>query len=131
MEDTVWIVIGVISILLLFGIIGQVVYTANKDNNAATARESVGSLSILCNRVCRMPDETYLSTKVTLAQGNILTADDTKLCISQDNSTTCERCECKLYSYTLDLTNMTLFKTHEYECFFLNQKSKLNLSCVG
>jgi hypothetical protein len=134
MEETVWIAIGIISILIVFGTVAGFFKKGMDEDKLTYSDEAVRRLGEMCNKVCLMPDETYLYVETKIPSGIILNSRNDSICMEMDDNLYCSRCQCMINKYTLDLNNteaLKLFKVHDYRCFFLNNKSKLTLDCKG
>lgn len=134
MEETVWIAVGIISILIVFGIIAGFFHKGAKEDKLEYAKASVRILGEMCNKVCLMPDQTNLYTEVNLPSGSVLDAGNDSICLKVDGEVFCSRCQCSMNKYNLDLDNpeaKKLFKIHSYKCFFLNSENMVSLECRG
>jgi hypothetical protein len=134
MEETIWIVAGIIAIIITIGAITGIVNRNQLENKKIYSEQSLNSLLGMCNKMCIMPEESYLPVSVKLASGTVLSSNNESICIESKDSKSCRRCDCKTSNYVLNLSNPEaekLFSTHNYECFFLKKEGMLRLECKG
>jgi hypothetical protein len=134
MDEAVWIAIGIISILLVIGILAGFLGSQRSGNAEQLSAQSLDELNRMCTMVCAMPDDTYLSTTVRIPAGVIVSAQDRLLCIDDEETTSCLPCSCNLGNYSLNLTvpeAKAFFASHEYRCFFLKSPGTITMECKG
>ncbi|MFH1511443.1 MAG: hypothetical protein ABIF10_07155 [Candidatus Woesearchaeota archaeon] len=134
MEQTIWILFGILAVIVGFALIFSL---ANHFSDSRIIDESKAAISKLqpqCDFVCRSPSGTRFSTTVSMPSGAIFFSDGEKICFSIGSARHCERCACTLEIYRLDL-NSTLakrtFSTHDYRCSFEKQDSVVVMDCQG
>lgn len=135
MEETVWIVVGIISVLLALGIVAQFMVNKSADDKIYAVRDSVDSLYRMCNSVCSTPQGTYLKVLVTLPSGSIIETRGRSICGSIDDELFCRTCPCDISeNVVLNLTSQEasrFFFMHDYNCFFLREENNLDVECLG
>ena len=133
MEETVWVVMGIISVLLVIGILIQFADRHAEDDKIITLEQSLDSLLRMCTSVCNMPRGTYLNTPAEFASGTLLTTRANTICGSVGEEGSCRNCPCNIQDNTvLNLTEARdFFFKHTYQCFFLRTEDRLELECRG
>ncbi len=135
MEETVWVIVGIVSVLLAVGIMVQFVLIKTEDDKVIAVQTSIDSLYTMCNSVCAMPEETYLRTTVSLPAGVLIETKGRSICGTINEELICRTCQCNVTEKTvLNLTSpeaSRFFFTHEYHCFFLRTQEGLNITCIG
>ncbi len=134
MEESVWIAIGIISILIVFGIIAGFFKGSGEEDKLAYAKESANLLGGMCNKVCLMPDQTNLYIDANIPSGSALNVYNNSICMEIKGEVFCSRCQCLMNNYALDLNSpeaIKLFKIHKYKCFFLNSNKRISVDCRG
>ena len=135
MEETVWIVVGIISVLLALGIVAQFMVTKSEDDKIYAVRDSIDSLYRMCNSVCSMPQGTYLRVLVTLPSGSVIETRGRSICGSISDELFCRTCPCNVSeNVVLNLSGMEasrFFFMHDYNCFFLREENNLEVECLG
>lgn len=129
-----WIVIGIISFLLIIGILIQFADRHAEDDKIITLEQSLDSLLQMCRSVCNMPQGTYLKTPADFASGTILTTKDNSICGSVGGEGSCRGCPCNISeNIVLNLTGdaRQFFFKHTYQCFFLRTEEGLEVECRG
>jgi hypothetical protein len=130
MEESVWVVIGIIGIILVFGIIASFSFRANNDNDILSVKNALDALSTQSEKVCQMPLDTYLAVDVTLVRGVELRSRDGVICVDYDEESYCKRTVCKNNVVPLNLTGAP-FRSLEYKCFFKRNVDNLSVECKG
>ena len=135
MEETVWIAVGIISVLLALGIVAEFIVKKSADDRIFAVRDSVDSLFKMCNSVCSMPQGAYLKTPVTLPSGSFIETQGRSICGSIGDELFCRTCSCDVSEkIVLNLTGLEasrFFFMHDYNCFFLRQEKNLDVECLG
>lgn len=131
MEETAWIAIGVISILIVIGSFINFTSIHAEQDRHRSLDSSMDSLSSMCNRVCGMPDGTYLSTRAVFPSEVVLEVEDARMCSYLEGSAYCRNCPCEFNEgVVLNLTGARdLFNTLDYQCFFLREDGELDMDC--
>ncbi len=134
MDEAVWVVIGVVSVLLAIAVLSQFAYFKSEDDKVQSIGVSLDALQSMCRRTCGMPVDTYLSTSAVVPSGALLYSEGTSICAEYDGDTRCRVCPCELEEKTiLNLTSEeaeSFFHTKQYNCFFLRDNF-LDISCQG
>ena len=137
MEQTVWLIIGVISIILSFGIIAKLVAISQGDMKVQAFRQGIDTIKSQCEFVCNSPKDTLLSINAELPSGMVLTAgksDSKKICGILGEEIKCVLCSCGIEQYTLDLNTSLAkkaFNTHQYSCYFERAENGVKMECKG
>ena len=129
----VWVVIGIISVILGVGIIVNMLFLGEQSISTANVDSALDRLANQCNQVCRLPVETASSTSVQLPKDVLLYTQEDLLCATQNEESSCRRCNCDFGEYTeqLDLTNSPL-NNHEYSCRFTKESQTIiSMECQG
>ncbi len=100
------------------------------------AKNAVSILEQKCNFVCNSEKDTYLSQKVILPSGAKLKTSNEKssICITYNQKTFCEKCDCKPSDYELNLDTQAhkqAFNTSEFKCSFLKTNKGVQVECKG
>ncbi len=133
MEEMVWFIIGIISILLVFGIITSFFSKNNKDNEVLTMKNSLEALVMQSEKVCQMPIDTYLSIPVVFVRGTELESNNGSICLTFNGENFCKRTTCQNNLKNGTELNLTIapFKSIEYQCFFLRTSTNIEFECKG
>ena len=134
MEETAWIAVGIISVLLVFGILAGFFKNSIAGEKMEYAKESSQLLGSMCNKVCLMPDQTKLYVNVNLPSGSVLNSSNERICMIIQSESYCSRCKCAIDDYSFDLDNeeaKNLFNVHLYKCFFLKNSQRISMECLG
>jgi len=134
MEETIWIIVGIIAVLITLGGLVNLVGKNSQEEKRVSADQSLDALLTMCNKMCKMPAQTYLSVSANLPSGSILNITGNLICVEIRDWRKCRRCECTLEPYQLNLSTseaIKLFTTHKYECFFLRNPDNLTMECKG
>ncbi len=134
MEQTVWLYFGIVTVVLAFGVIGNLVVNHKAQQKYGIFERALERLEGQCNFVCSSASSTLLSAEVELPSGIVLYTDQNLICGAYKDKKRCVRCNCQLREYTLNL-NTTIaiqtFETHEYSCEFLREQDDIILECKG
>ena len=136
MEETIWIIVGIIAVLITFGILVGFARDHTIQQKQSAASEAVTALANMCNRMCKMPPNSYLSTSVNLPSGSTLNTTENIICLEIGDYLKCQMCDCIINpEFNFDLSSpeaVKLFTTHKYECYFLKNKDDVSLeTCKG
>jgi hypothetical protein len=138
MEEIVWVLIGVIGIIFVFGIIASFAYKGGNDNDILTTKNALEAMAMQSEKVCQMPMDTYLSVDVNLVRDTVVESDDGTICLELDDERFCRKTTCKNNYVKNDLgeeLNLNLtdapFRSHEYKCFFLRLQENIVFECKG
>ncbi len=134
MEETVWLYFSVMAIIVLFGIIGFIVYQNADDVKAQTALRSLDELERQCTYICDLGIGTVLPMEVTFPSGLYLYTNGKKICGTFNEENDCRVCKCDLVPYELALNSTFIrkaFSTHPYTCTFERASAGVSLSCQG
>ncbi len=135
MEETVWVIVGIISVLLAIGVMVQFVVIKSEDDKVMAVQGAVDSLYRMCDSVCAMPVDTYQRSVVSLPSGVLLETSGRSICGSINEELRCRSCRCNVTeSVVLNLTSpeaQRFFFTHEYNCFFHRIEEGINITCAG
>lgn len=124
MDEAIWAVIGILSVIIGVGILANIFTQTISDSSSA-----LDSLQAQCEQVCRLPQETSSGVTVTLTENDILFTQEELICINDD----CTRCDCDFgdYKIILNLTD-AFFETNEYQCRFTKGfERNISLRCEG
>ncbi len=125
MDEAIWAVIGILSVIIGVSILANIFAQSTLENSDA----ALESLEAQCNQVCRLPQETSSGVTITLAKDSILTTQEELMCLNDE----CVRCNCDFgnYNITLNLTD-AFFETNDYVCRFTKGQGKnISLRCEG
>ncbi len=135
MEEAVWMVVGVISILLAIGVMTQFMSLQAEDDKAMELRSSVDELFQMCSSVCSMPEGTNLKATVTIPSNSLLRTSGNSICGEKGDELFCRNCDCELEdNIAINLTSeraSDFFFSHNYDCFFLRKSDSIDMSCFG
>ena len=132
MEETVWIIIGVLSVILTFGIIANLIVTNQQETKFTKVESALEKMKAQCDFVCNSPEGTLLSANVDLPSGLVLTSNETVMCGSIKDKLKCVSCTCSITGEKLNLTLAErFFYTHAYSCYFKRLKNGIQLECQG
>lgn len=136
MEETIWIAIGVIAVIIAVGIISQLVVHTGDDRRLNSVTSTLSSLKQKCDFVCNTPADTRLSIVVPIPSGALFQVKNNSMCIFIDGQTKCSSCKCELEPSTvLDLNSSAsrkLFLTHDYSCYFTKTENEtIRVECRG
>ena len=123
MDEAIWAVIGMISVILGVGIIANIfVSLSNADNSAA-----LDILEAQCNQVCSLAKNSSSSVSVDLLKDTVLTVEDELICAEE-----CRRCGCVFEDATiLNLTD-AFFTQQQFSCRFTKgTQDSISLRCEG
>jgi hypothetical protein len=133
MEQPVWIIFGVISIIITIGIISKVVYDHNQSNHEEYAKLAIDALQAQCKLVCSTTPGNKLSIPIIMPYNMTIYTTTDKICGIYDGRTTCARCPCTVspYTFTTDNEFAKSMQTLNYECYITRQKSNVSIQCQG
>jgi len=126
MEEAIWVIVGIISVLLTFGIVIQFTQNKFQDDKINSLQHSMDALSNRCNAVCKSPTNTYLNSRAPFPPESILTLTQTSLCVQFEDRNICRTCDCDLKSKSSSNTlfNLTGLRASgldvdvNFVCFF-------------
>ena len=126
--------VGVIAVLIALGIIVQLTSMSTGLKDEQTLKDSIVKLKEQCNFVCSLNEGTALSIEVELFSGHKYYSSEKSICYSDDanKNVNCERCNCTLQSYSLDLTipeAKQAFKSRLYSCSFEKMQEGTSMGC--
>ena len=135
MEETVWMIVGIISILLVFGILMSFTQQRAETDEFNMLESSMDSLMTRCNNVCASPRGTYLNSRVTIPTESVLVANGRSMCIDYADRRVCRSCNCDLIPGTIiNLTgsrDVGLSGFIDYVCFFDRHPDNITMTCRG
>ena len=129
-----WVVVGVIAIIMMFGVIGTLFVSSQQEQARINVEHALDLLSAQCDRVCRLPDDTMLAVDVELPAGVVLESSQDVLCASFDGARSCRPCSCIYEDFVFDLDTpeaFEFFRSHTYRCFFTNNDFRMHVNCQG
>ena len=126
MDELVFIIFGVISVLLIGGVLITLINERGAQQADIALEQSLTHLQVFCDNICQQPEETFKKTEITLTKNSLLTGTDDTLCINEN----CRRCRCDVNVHTVNLTDAP-FKSREYTCFFHRTKETVDINCAG
>ena len=126
MDELVFIIFGVISVLLIGGVLITLLNERSNQQADIALEQSLTHLQAFCDNICQQPEETLKKTDVTLTRDSVLFGQGDSICIND----ACRRCRCNV---AVDLVNLTdaPFRTRDYTCFFHRTQDAVNISCAG
>jgi hypothetical protein len=133
MEQPVWLIYGIISVLVALGIVISLVSTNNNATKEYGIQDTLNKLATQCTFVCGTTEGNLLSINVKLPAESVLYTNDQKICVNYKTNTHCTICKCKIQDYTLYL-NTTLAKSLnilKYDCFFERTKKDIKVDFMG
>lgn len=134
MEQTIWILFGILAVIVGFALIASVANHFSESNGIDESLAAVSRLQARCDFACRSPSGTRVSTDVSMPSGTVFFTDGEKICFSKGPARHCERCACALESYILELNSTLVKKTfaaHDYRCSFEKHDSVVVMDCQG
>lgn len=134
MEQTVWLYFSIIAIVLTLGIILTLVEAQRGKIYEQEVQNALRDLRAHCNFVCTLAPGTNLPISVKLPSDLYLFSKDDRICIWYAEQTKCQKCDCVLDPFTLDLNtslHRELFKTHEFNCYFARTLHGVDMDCKG
>ncbi|MBW2990406.1 hypothetical protein KY348_01740 [Candidatus Woesearchaeota archaeon] len=134
MEESVWIYISIIAVIIALVIIISL-FTQNKEH----MKEQAFSNAFLeiephCNYVCGSPPGSIIPLEVNIPSGIVIYTKDQKICGQYKDKTACAVCACKVASYTLDLNTTQAketFDVHAFNCYFERGENEVKMECQG
>lgn len=134
MEESVWLYIGVIAILLSVAIITSVFLSYEESNNEQLFFDGLQQLARQADILCKAPLQTQLSAPITIPAGGLLYAETDRLCAQYEGKIRCKPSSCVVNTATIvNLTSnetQTLFRSHQYTCTILRDDT-LVINCQG
>ena len=139
MEQAVWLAFGVISLVIGFAIIANLITVNKEETRYQTFLESVEKLKKQCDFVCDSPLDTYLSADVSLPSGLKLYTNGNRICghlnISDEynDETKCAICKCPVVgelNLQTDIAKQS-FSEHKYSCYFERLEDEIQMECKG
>ncbi len=134
MEQTIWLYFSIVAILLTLGIVMSLIETHRGRVNAQEVQNALRDLKAQCNFVCAQAPGTNLPVAVRLPSELFLYARDDRICVWFSERTRCQKCDCVLDPYTLDLNttlHTELFATHDFNCYFARTAHGVDMDCKG
>ena len=134
MEQVVWVYFGVITIVLAFGIVGNLIVKHKGAAKVELFDAALEKLDGQCDFVCDSGLNTRQSVDTELPSGIILYTRDERICGDYSGNRRCVNCNCPLQGYTLDLNTtvaLETFETHIYRCYFTRGKDDISMECQG
>lgn len=133
MEESVWITFGVISAIILIGIVYSLFSTYQQDSDRESAFQGIEQLGIHAEQVCRSPKGTKLSIDIPIPSGSVLYTTSSRICATLQDEIKCVSTTCALAEDTLlNLTDETLLRlgTRTYRCS-VERTDALSINCEG
>lgn len=131
MEETVWLYFGIITVIVALAGITSIIMTYKDSSEKQQFFTGLQQLSGQAEQVCASPKDTMLSSPITIPAGGMLFAQEDRICGQFGDTIRCRPTRCAITSGTLvNLTNETLFDSHEYLCTVLKD-GNLTITCAG
>lgn len=140
MEEAVWTVFGVISAIIMVGIVVNLVYTQSSSVSLDSYSYVMDVVKNQCDFVCTSPIDTQLSQKIDMFSGGWLGVNENKICLHREDEVLCRFCQCVVkdddddgvvLNLTTDLARSS-FREHTFECAFRKEAGSLvMLLCKG
>jgi hypothetical protein len=130
MEESVWIYISIISVILALAIMLGLFAKGNERLAEQAFDNAFQAFGPHCDQVCSSSPETMASIDVDLPKGASLYTTGQKLCGTFKESTRCAACRCNLSAYTLDL-NDSAYDLHTFKCRFSRGENEIRVDCQG
>lgn len=132
MEQAVWATFGVIAVVIGFAIVVQLINTHTIDKKLLSLEGSLQKLGNQCTFVCDSAPDTKLPVRVDLPSGMLLKTSGKRICAIYNEKTSCEVCLCNVsMEKPLNLSGVTQFSMHSYECTFLRLENENFMECQG
>ena len=133
MEQAVWLWVGIVGIIISFGVI----FNSFKDMQSSTemqlAESALQKYITNLNFVCKSPKDTKISVPIRFPSGLILETDQDRTCFQLGQEIQCLFADCHSSDpYKFDLnTSIALksFKSETFNCVF--EKEDLHVSIDG
>ena len=135
MEEVAWIAIGIVSFLIVIGVLVNFSSIQSAEERKRSLSNSLDSMALMCDSICHSPDGNYRSVDAEIPRGTLLETNEAQVCGAVGGSFECRNCPCEFEGKTvLNLTSdqvSNYFNMHTYKCYFLKQNGNLSLDCRG
>lgn len=133
MEEIIWLTFGIVSVLVVLGVVVNVVSINTQDSIVRQSLLELDRLQSICNSVCDLPYGSSRSGSLTLHGGENLVTNNGSFCLKSSYLEHCRVCNCDFESKeVLNLSDLSndLAITLVYRCSF-TKNNLINLSCFG
>jgi len=135
LEETAWIWISVVSIIVGVGVLAQLWGKSQGFKEEQALKSAVAKLEKNCRFLCNSADDTLVKASVVIPAATILYGSGEKLCFKREGSLSCASCNCNVtQGLLLNLTGSFAekhFRLHEYKCSLLKNAERLEVECLG
>ncbi len=135
MEETIWIYIGVISVIIAFGIIFSNFKDFREESKMSKIEWTLAKYTADYNFVCKAAIKTKISSKITLPSGSILNISTNRTCVNLDGDVRCTLLDCSVdKEYILDLNTTMLSRSVsflDYKCTIERISENVTVVCQG
>lgn len=137
MDEAIWAVIGIFSVIIGISVISLTLLDAKGDFALSQIEGSLDALQAHCDQICQLPVDTAVSVDIRFSSDIVLSTNKDAICILQDDEKECRRCDCvhQLFEgsnekVVLNLTDAFL-SSHTYACRYTRVASGVSLECAG
>ncbi len=118
MEETIWMVFGVLGLLLALGIIGPLLVNYNSSLDEEKMKQQLKEFQNQASFLCTTEIGNALKNEIILFYNSTLYTNGDKVCIQKEDELICERISCRYrdYSFTLDSEFAKEFSKLTYQC---------------
>ena len=139
MEQAVWVSFGVLSAIIMVGIVAQLITSQSLTTRTQDIDAVLGIMEQQCDFVCKSSKGTRLGTEITLPSGVLMFTNQDRVCIDLDTQDVqCGICQCRLSEDKEALLNLTsdlareTFLSHAYTCLFMKEEGgHVFVECQG
>jgi hypothetical protein len=133
MEQPVWIIFGIISVLLALGIIMTVYSQYSLSIRSDVVSDSIQKIQAQCSFACSSTVGTKQPILVDFPYNSTIYATKELVCASYQETIDCARCPCQMSMKSLSL-NTTLAQkigVISYSCIMEKKQTGVFVSCVS
>ena len=96
MEQSVWVFIGVLSVIIAIGIVMKTSHVFTQEQKLGDMIWAIDKLETNFNFICKSPIGTRLTTEVNLPSGSVMKAEGDRLCITWESEVRCRLIDCEI-----------------------------------
>lgn len=118
MEETIWMLFGVLGLIIALGIIGPLLYNQTNSFNEESLSQDLKLLRNQANFLCTTEIGNSMTRDINLYYRSEIYSKEDKICIKKEDYIKCEIINCQIRDYSFDVSSNLAKEFNElsYNC---------------
>ncbi|MEC8220487.1 MAG: hypothetical protein VX028_00330 [Nanoarchaeota archaeon] len=134
MEETIWMIFGILAMLITLGIIGPLIYNQSTSFSQEKIDFQVKQILKQANFLCNTGPGNSFTIPITMYYNTTLYTNEDRVCMSGNDKISCQisKCEFEPYNFTFSNDLAKRLNSLEYQCSMeVIYKGSISLNCEG